>query len=604
MSFFPACGVERCVSQPYLYLCDLDIYVCAQHQRERFQEEDVVVLGETEVPRDACERIKRFLKVASEPIDEDEKQDLNREQKILMREYEAYLQDEICMLEKENSDDSFYEILQLEDITQNLLDNFRQQNYFIKFLAQRGVNLIQNYTVERRDYHQKYSDFCEPEEELKQDISVQDCDSESKIDLYKDSFQKFGEQNEHLFQSLLFEGTTEDSSKRATTLDLDSFIELEQVYQKQGQLWNYNDQIQEIDRTLTIQSEDKELNQQIQHLKDKMKAKVELFTEILGQLKKYGDVQTYAQECKDLLDNNLENMQQLRQENLEIKQEIQELKALSQGVNDEFQADIRKRYERLGSYEINEFEDMTFKSNSTLTLTSFDFLPILSKLCNRCPNLDTINIDCLKMNDPEMINFLCHWFPEEVRVLHLGDDSPMTSIDWLFCCSKLLEDPETPLKPCSVLNPSSLLFKISPLVTSEIWLYNFRISKKQLESLIPLLQGHPKAIGLISCSLDIPAAASMVGLNPQEFTRTNSDLVFSSLEEWECEMLSLNFCGDQEHGNWAESSAPFENLIRALCYSEAVHRTWRSIQLIKCGIEEEKAREILDYYGFEQTKIL
>ncbi|CAI2369396.1 unnamed protein product [Moneuplotes crassus] len=209
--------------------------------------------------------------------------------------------------------------------------------------------------------------------------------------------------------------------------------------------------------------------------------------------------------------------------------------------------------------------NLNTKSRLTLCLNKVRDLMLVKELKEPLQKINTLSFNpgLLALEDAK--EFLKNCFPLEVASFHFNKDSLLRND-----LEKFLD----------------VLLRTNEYVTDEIVLSNFVIDQ---DSLVKILSNfkNKEVVSFNSCKMSLS--------NPPEFG--------DSLDGATLKHLYLNFCGDKSHGDWASNPAHFENLINGLSHSPDLKASLKDIWMEGSGLKKDKARDILDTFGFHSTKI-
>ncbi|CAI2360650.1 unnamed protein product [Moneuplotes crassus] len=131
------------------------------------------------------------------------------------------------------------------------------------------------------------------------------------------------------------------------------------------------------------------------------------------------------------------------------------------------------------------------------------------------------------------------------------------------------------------------LVEVSSRVGIEVRIANFKISQENLIALLSAYK-HKRSFTFDSCILDLSSVPCFLG----------------ALKGCLIQELYLTGCGHCSRSDWAEQPSQIENLVAGLAQEEDLKESLKVIGLEKCGIEQEKAEQIVKENGLEDVIVL
>ncbi|CAI2361667.1 unnamed protein product [Moneuplotes crassus] len=281
------------------------------------------------------------------------------------------------------------------------------------------------------------------------------------------------------------------------------------------------------------------------------------------------EVANIKRQNADLLKKYERDMQKEKEKNDKLAQQLKDMKDTHERMKQSLisNLDLSKHSDFSLLYKITTGEDKQIGPETTLILKLDNpkHMKFLISLNKRMPDIDRLDLYNIPLNCQEVKTFLATHFPNKVRLLYFNYLSRLSS-----CVPFYLEE----------------LVEVSKRVTGVLFIYKFEVSQDQLVALFSASR-HKQWFGLPYCKLSLSSVPDFGGT-----------LAGSTIQG-----LNLRSCGDSSYGDWDNNESHFENLIAGLSKEEDFRKNLEGIGMFACGMEKNVVKKILADHGFGHVEI-
>ncbi|CAI2369347.1 unnamed protein product [Moneuplotes crassus] len=219
-------------------------------------------------------------------------------------------------------------------------------------------------------------------------------------------------------------------------------------------------------------------------------------------------------------------------------------------------------------YEMITGVSEPIKASSGLVL-KFDNIKDLDFI-NSMENMPICDLDSLKIrhirdNLQVAKDFIYLSFPRNVREFHFNSEGKIYDFE-------------------NIIDTVSF---VSPLVSTGLFLYNFKLNQAQMKKLFRIVSKRLIYVGVPQCILELDSIPDF------------SNSLDGSIIEW----LGISYCGSPECCDWKKYPERFSNLIRGLVISKDFKTNLKEITINESGLSLEIVQQTLKENGLGHVKI-